>query len=368
MKPKPIIKSIWLYLFIIGFGVTSCYSSVKNTIEPAITSTSSITSIKATQENIATINPAQTTKPAQESPPTKIPTQTIKPTSSFAIQLQLTYISTNVDNGKVSIYAMPVGCPENSPPCLGKPELLFEYDSTIYNISWSPDGKRLVFEADGINGKGDIFVADWDGKNIANITNSPNFDARPTWSPDGTRIGYTRCSGGQCQFISVRPDGSDPIRLIIKVDISLLSAVWSPDMTYILFSGSIEEPFNQIYMSDLDGSNLQKITDNNADHYSQIYSPDGSMIAFGQFLEIKQSDNTNIYILNLVNKQVHNLTNGSPPRQGSVQWSIIGNWLTFGGNNNDISTIYIIHPDGMDFIEVLQGNRTNYTPAWRVLP
>ena len=363
---KLTIKSIWLCLFIIGFGVTGCGSVDKITVGPTTIITQSIASTKVIQESTPTINPTPTFIPKQEYLPTEIPTQTINPTIFLACKLQLTYITHN--NGKYDIYAVSIGCPEKSPPCLGKPELLFEYNSTIYNISWSPDGKQLVFFAVGNGGKGDIFVADWNGKNIRNITNSPDFESWPTWTPDGTRIGYTRCSDGKCQFISVKPDGSDPVRLLEKADVALLSAVWSPDMSHILMSGNIEGGFNQIYISEIDGSNLQKLTNNLADLYSQTYSPDGLRIAFGQFFGSEQLDKTDIYILNLVNNELDNLTNGIPPYQGSVQWSNFGNWLAFQGEIDGISNIYLIRPDGSDLIEVTQGNQGNYIPAWRRLP
>ncbi len=37
----------------------------------------------------------------------------------------------------------------------------------------------------------EIYVMDADGKNTRRLTNNPNFDNSPSWSPDGKRIVFT---------------------------------------------------------------------------------------------------------------------------------------------------------------------------------
>ena len=59
----------------------------------------------------------------------------------------------------------------------------------------------------------DIFVADADGSNLQQLTNSFGYDAEATFSPVGDRIVFTSMRDGELDFYSMRPDGSDVLRL-----------------------------------------------------------------------------------------------------------------------------------------------------------
>ncbi len=52
---------------------------------------------------------------------------------------------------------------------------------------WSPDGTRLTFIADHGHGL-DVFVINSDGTNLVQLTDDPDFDTFPIWSPDGDSI------------------------------------------------------------------------------------------------------------------------------------------------------------------------------------
>jgi TolB protein len=60
-------------------------------------------------------------------------------------------------------------------------------DSEAENYpSWSPDGKRLVYQRD-FNGSA-IYVINADGTGEQRLSPTPGFDVTPSWSPDGTQI------------------------------------------------------------------------------------------------------------------------------------------------------------------------------------
>jgi Tol biopolymer transport system component len=78
---------------------------------------------------------------------------------------------------------------------------------------WSPDGKRIVFEAyPDPDAYGDIYVVDATGQQLRNLTPEKTGSADPVWSPNGKLILFLDngfVSGrGRTGLATMRPDGS----------------------------------------------------------------------------------------------------------------------------------------------------------------
>ena len=44
--------------------------------------------------------------------------------------------------------------------------------------------QRIAFDSDRIDDEVDVFVADWDGSDVTQLTSGPGFHGGPAWSPD----------------------------------------------------------------------------------------------------------------------------------------------------------------------------------------
>jgi Tol biopolymer transport system component len=121
------------------------------------------------------------------------------------------------------------------------PVNLSRHDYKDMHPAWSPDGTKIAFTSDRdhvsaesvpepkfeemgptdeyleqtmkAKRKTDIFVMNADGSEQTNVTKYSNSDFQPTWSPDGTRIAFISVRNGKRDIFSIKPDGTDLIRI-----------------------------------------------------------------------------------------------------------------------------------------------------------
>ena len=197
---------------------------------------------------------------------------------------------------------------------------------------WSPDGNFLAFIAGGR-----LAVMDADGKNRRHIADGT---FRPGWSPDGRQIAVMR--GFSIWIFDVETREG---REIPKTRVGM-SPTWSPDGAQIAFRSDIRHEGNwDIYLIDIDGQNLKRLTTNRGDDHYPGWSPDGTEIAFSS----DRSGQSQIYVMNMIGrKKIRQLTGLPFSGQGPV-WSPAGNQIAFGGQKKDEAKsvgIYVIDAGG----------------------
>lgn len=82
-------------------------------------------------------------------------------------------------------------------------------ETSIRELDVSPDGKRLAFDV-----LGDIYVAPTDGGKAVAITKGNEWDARPVWSPDGTKIAFVSDRNGSDQAFVIEVGKRDSVRVV----------------------------------------------------------------------------------------------------------------------------------------------------------
>ena len=165
-------------------------------------------------------------------------------------------------------------------------------DDTV--ISWSSDSRWIATAArpmdevsvpsgshvPGVDVR--IIVGDVERGTASIVGGSELFGHDPRWSPDGTMLAFGRnyrcCSGPPDSLWLMRPDGTE-LRQLSSLPGGGVPA-WSPDGRRIAFLAEGIDRDSDLYLVDVDGNDVQKITDTPLDESFPVWSPDGTKIAF----------------------------------------------------------------------------------------
>ncbi len=196
----------------------------------------------------------------------------------------------------------------------------------------SPDGNWFVYTITSTdsaknNRNTDIWMMKWDGSENIQLTNSPEGESNPQWSPDGKYISFIAArNGGTSQVYLLNRMGGEAIKLTdVKGELS--DYAWSPDSRKIALlqrdaldtskekknkpwvidryhfkqdvSGYLYDTRKtHIYLFDVKEKKLDTLTRGKYDETDIQWSPDGLKIAFvsNRTEDPDKNENTDIFI------------------------------------------------------------------------
>lgn len=143
----------------------------------------------------------------------------------------------------------------------------------------STDGKKIAFSSNR-SGLAMIYVMDINGNNVTRLTFAGNFNASPSFSPDGKLIAFAGYDKDQDNFdiFLMNSDGHNLIRLTGSQKrkshrmANNEDPSFSPDGRHIVFS-SDRTGTKQVYIVNLDGSDERRLTFDNNTYEKPRWSP-----------------------------------------------------------------------------------------------
>jgi TolB protein len=219
------------------------------------------------------------------------------------------------------------------------------------------DGVRLGDTVENRQVK-EIYYGDYDGANQRRVTVSRRLNLNPSWSPDARALAYTTFRPNPDVFVSLIYQGvlQNPTK---GVGTNYLP-VFSPDGKQIAFmSGRDGNP--EIYAMNSDGSNLRRLTTNQAGDSSPTWSPSGSQIAFtsdrtgkAQIYVMNSSDGSGVRRLTVNESEADRPTWSPPPF----------NEIAYAASTGPGYDIKVLEVSTGQTRQLTFGEGSNEGPAW----
>ena len=233
--------------------------------------------------------------------------------------------------------------------------ILTDYPELDFNPFWTPEGTQILFGRIFEPFYRDIFIMNSDGSNEINLTNNIGSDQDMKISGDGEKIVFHSYGEYPHDIYIINSDGSSRTNLTNDdtwdgdPDISFdgQKIVWTSRRTGV----------NEIFIMNSDGSDQTGLTNNLNGNPSglPIFSPDGAQIIF--------LNSNDIYIISSAGGNPTNLTNvGS--WIGGHNFSDDGSKIVFHSDPNDDGNydIFIINSNGSYLMNLTNGIGNNMGP------
>ena len=242
----------------------------------------------------------------------------------------------------------------------------------------------------------EIYTVNPNGGTAARITFPFGGNGDPAYSPDGSRIAFSK--GGDIHVMKatgMNPDGTGSRRLT-SMNGAELDPTWSTDGTRIAFlsntddgAGQTTDPLttdSEIWVMNADGSGRRPITENSSEERDPAWSPKDNKIAFvdergdSPFFDT----DSNVYVMNTDGS---NQTNITPNISGTVNpyqgydedpaWSPDSETIAYvhgrTGTGGDAQDIWTMTPSGANKTNITDDAETTdnlipeFEPAWSPL-
>ena len=218
---------------------------------------------------------------------------------------------------------------------------------------------KLAFVGNA-SGHKEIYVADYDGYNVQQITFDKSIALFPRWSPQADKLFYNSFKEGQGPMLYMRDMATGKTTKVSGRKGLNTGAAFPPHQRYLALT--LTEGDNMdIYTIDFSGNIVKRLTSVWGINVSPTFSPDGTKMAYVS----NRSGAPQIYVQNVEDGREERITfegryNTSP------FWSSL-NRIAYAGMEDSRFEIFTINPDGGGLRKITGNNGSqgnNEDPCW----
>jgi TolB protein len=230
----------------------------------------------------------------------------------------------------------------------------------ITALAYTPIGgfyksSRVAFMSNRA-GNDDVFVMEYDGSKVTNLTSNSANDDNPFFTADGTSIYFDSNRGGSQQLYRMAADGTAVTKITKDSGVDSAPCI-SSDGRFLAFL-SLRSGNPHVYVSDPNGYGVHRITSGNYTEAHPDISPDTTRICF---VTNRSADaRMHIWTCNPDGTGLAQVTSGTSA-EADCRWSPDGQSIVF---RNQLGYLYTINPDGTGVIPVVTGGSPRYSPCF----
>ncbi len=221
----------------------------------------------------------------------------------------------------------------------------------------SPDGQKIVYTTYKDRNP-DLYIMDINGRNKSPISMFQGLNVTANWSPDGENLVVTLTKAKHSPNMYILNLKTKDFKRITYGDTIDIAGYFSPNGREIVFiSNRIGVP--QIYISSVDGSSIRRLP---TERYSAspVWSPKGDRIVFSM-----QGSNGlfDIYLYDIAKNEYYRLTQDSGSNENPY-FSPDGRFIVFSSNRSGRWELYTMFLDGSNQRRIADIKGNSFYPCW----
>jgi TolB protein len=235
------------------------------------------------------------------------------------------------------------------------------YNSDSIEPVASPDGTKVAFTSWAHVTPG-IFVFSVDPvRELRFYNQSASVNSSPSFAPDGKQIIYSSSSGKCCRIFIANLDGTGFRAVSSLAAIDTEPKINPKTGSEILFTSGRSGP-QQIYKMNMDGADVERLTDGTGEAGNPAWHPDGQIMAFA-WTRGFMAGNWNIFLMDVASRRIMTQLTHSEGKNEHPSFAPDGNHLVFASTRHGRDQIYTMLADGTQ-VQPLTTQGTNNRPFW----
>ncbi len=215
---------------------------------------------------------------------------------------------------------------------------------------------RIVFVSDR-SGNKELYLADYDGFNVRQLTSNGSINRAPACAPQGRWLVYTSYRRGNPDQFLLDLGGSKE-RLFCAFPGLNSGAAWDREGERLALTLS-RDGNAEIYQVKSDGSDLRRLTRSSAIDCSPSWSPNGRQIVFTS----DRAGSPQIYVLDVGDLSVSRLVRVGEYCDSPV-WSPKGDLIAFAAREGGFFDLWLVDPTGRKLRRLTYKGESNEDPSW----